>query len=57
MGTYNAFLDLTLGIGSPALGWLASHAGLGSVFVASAIAAILAIPIAIALLNNRGPSC
>jgi MFS family permease len=49
MGTYNAFLDLTLGLGSPGLGWLAGRAGVGSVFVASAIAALLATPIAIEL--------
>jgi MFS family permease len=46
MGAYNAFLDLTLGLGSPLLGLLASHAGLGAVFTASAIAALLAVPIA-----------
>jgi MFS family permease len=50
MGTYNAFLDLTLGLGSPALGFLAGKAGLGAVFIASAVAALLAIPIAIRLL-------
>lgn len=50
MGTYNAFLDLTLGFGSPALGLLAGRAGLGAVFIASAVAAILAIPIALRLL-------
>jgi MFS family permease len=49
MGTYNAFLDLTLGLGSPALGFLASRSGIGSVFMASAIAAALAVPIAFAL--------
>lgn len=52
MGTYNAFLDLTLGVGSPALGWLAAHAGLGSVFVASAVAAMLAVPIVWVLLHS-----
>jgi hypothetical protein len=50
MGTYNAFLDLTLGLGSPALGFLAGRAGLESVFIASAVAAVLAIPIALRLL-------
>jgi MFS family permease len=50
MGTYNAFLDLTLGFGSPALGLLAGRAGLGAVFIASAVAAVLAIPIALRLL-------
>jgi len=51
MGTYNAFLDLTLGLGSPVLGLLAGRAGLGAVFVASAIAALLAVPIAIVLIR------
>lgn len=50
MGTYNAFLDLTLGLGSPALGYLGGQAGLGSVFLASAVAAALAIPITMRLL-------
>lgn len=49
MGAYNAFLDLTLGVGSPALGLLATSAGIGAGFYASAIAAALAIPIAVRL--------
>lgn len=53
MGTYNAFLDLTLGVGSPALGWLGGTAGLGSIFVGSAVAALLAVPIALRLLIGR----
>lgn len=52
MGTYNAFLDLTLGLGSPALGWLGGTAGLGSIFIGSAIAAVLAVPIALRLLST-----
>jgi MFS family permease len=55
MGTYNAFLDLTLGIGSPALGWLGAHAGLGSVFLAAAVAAVLAVPVAM-VLRPRPPA-
>ncbi|WP_207791730.1 arabinose transporter [Sandaracinobacteroides hominis] len=54
MGLYNAFLDLTLGLGSPALGLLAGQAGLGSVFLASAVAAIVAVPIAWRLLPRGG---
>lgn len=53
MGAYNAFLDLTLGFGSPVLGLLASRTGLGAVFAASAIAALLAVPIAVALLPRQ----
>lgn len=50
MGVYNAFLDLTLGLGSPLLGLLASHTGVASVFDASALAALLAIPITLRLM-------
>jgi len=49
MGAYNAFLDLTLGLGSPLLGLLAGRMGIAAVFDASAIAAVLAIPIALRL--------
>jgi MFS family permease len=52
MGTYNAFLDLTLGFGSPALGWLGGTAGLGAIFVGSAVAALLAVPIAVRLVYS-----
>ena len=52
MGTYNAFLDLTLGFGSPALGWLGGAAGLGSIFIGSAVASLLAVPIALRLLHK-----
>jgi 4-carboxymuconolactone decarboxylase len=37
---YTAFLDVALGFGTPALGFLADHAGLGSVFGVSMLAAI-----------------
>jgi len=49
MGIYNAYLDLTLGVGSPALGYLAARSGLASVFGLSAVAAALAIPLAMHL--------
>jgi MFS family permease len=55
MGTYNAFLDLTLGVGSPLLGLLAGQAGISVVFDASAVAAILAIPIALRLRAEASP--
>lgn len=54
MGTYNAFLDLTPGSGSPALRWLGGAAGLGSIFIGSAVAALLAVPIALRLLYKPG---
>jgi MFS family permease len=52
MGAYTAFLDVALGFGTPALGFLAEHAGLGSVFGASMLAALGAAAIAAALLNK-----
>jgi MFS family permease len=53
MGAYTAFLDVALGFGTPALGLLADHAGLGSVFAASMLAALAAAGVAAALLNKR----
>jgi len=50
MGAYTAFLDVALGFGTPALGFLAEHAGLGAVFGASMGAALGAGAIAAALL-------
>ena len=50
MGAYTAFLDVALGFVIPALGLLASVAGLGAVFVASAVAALCAAPIAASFL-------
>jgi MFS family permease len=49
MGAYTVFLDLALGFGTPALGLLADHAGLGSVFAASMVAALGSAAIAGAL--------
>ena len=37
MGTYTAFLDLSLGLASPSLGWLADAGGLSLVFLVSGI--------------------
>ncbi len=50
MGAYTAFLDLALGFGTPVLGFLADHAGLGRVFDASTLAALGGAGIAAALL-------
>jgi predicted MFS family arabinose efflux permease len=50
MGAYTAFLDVALGFGTPALGLLARSAGLGVVFVVSALAALCAAPIAASFL-------
>jgi MFS family permease len=56
MGGYTAFLDVALGFGTPVLGFLAERAGLGSVFIASALSALGTATIAGFLLNkSRGP--
>jgi hypothetical protein len=34
------------------LGWLGGAAGLGSIFIGSAVASLLAVPIALRLLHN-----
>jgi MFS family permease len=47
MGAYTAFLDLALGVGGPVLGLIASGAGLGAVFLASALVALCSAPIAL----------
>ena len=46
MGTYTAFFDLTMGIGTPILGYVANRAGLHAVFLVSAFSAFCAAPIA-----------
>jgi MFS family permease len=50
MGAYTAFLDLTLGLASPALGLIGSVAGIGAVFLTSAVVVLCAAGIAIWLL-------
>jgi MFS family permease len=52
MGAYTAFLDVALGLGSPALGLIAGSAGLGAVFLASAVVVLGAAPIAHRLLSK-----
>lgn len=52
MGAYTAFLDLSLGLASPALGLIASVAGLNAVFLASTLAALGTAPIALCLLHT-----
>ena len=53
MGAYTAFLDLALGIASPALGLIASGAGLVSVFLVSTLTVLGAAAIAIRLIPAR----
>jgi MFS family permease len=52
IGAYTAFLDIALGFGTPALGFVAGHAGLGSAFGVSMVAALGAAGIAGFLLNR-----
>jgi MFS family permease len=51
MGAYTACLDLALGVASPALGLIASGAGLGAVFLASTLVVLCAAAVALRLLN------
>jgi MFS family permease len=50
MGAYTAFLDLSLGLASPALGLVATHAGLGSVFLVSTLVVLSGAVVAMRLL-------
>lgn len=52
MGAYTACLDLALGIAGPGLGLVASAAGLGTVFLVSAVIVLGAAPIAVRLLRR-----
>jgi predicted MFS family arabinose efflux permease len=49
MGIYTAYLDVALGVLLPALGLAGALAGLGSVFLASALLACAAVPLAMSL--------
>jgi predicted MFS family arabinose efflux permease len=51
MGAFTAFIDLALGLGSPALGLVADHAGLGSVFLVSTLVVLGAALVAVRLLR------
>jgi MFS family permease len=53
MGAYTAFLDLALGLASPALGLVASGAGLGAAFLVSTLVVMCAGSIAVRLLNAQ----
>ncbi len=54
MGAYTAFLDVTLALASPALGLIAGVAGLGAVFLASALSVLCAAAIAMWLKMKEG---
>lgn len=55
MGVYTAFLDLSLGLASPLMGWAGESAGLPTIFVGAAVAVLLATVIAIHLAARRLP--
>ena len=53
MGAYTAFLDLSLGVANPALGWVAGQAGLDSVFLVSTILVLGSAAIAFGILRAK----
>lgn len=53
MGAYVAFLDIALGISSPLAGALAGSAGVASVYLAGAVAVMLAVGVAGSLLAKK----
>jgi MFS family permease len=53
MGAYTGFLDLTLAFASPALGAIAAFAGMGCVFLASALSVACAALVAMRLLGRQ----
>jgi hypothetical protein len=53
MGTYTAFLDLSLGVASPMLGFTAQAVSLNAVFLVSALIVIATIAIAYFLVIPR----
>jgi MFS family permease len=52
MGAYGAFLDLSLGLSSPVLGFIAGRTGLGSVFLVSTIAVLCSAAIPLRLMKK-----
>ncbi|WP_208620189.1 arabinose transporter [Brucella grignonensis] len=53
MGVYSAFFDLSLGVLSPMLGLIANVAGIGSIFLITALLGLCAFPIAVRLLPSH----
>ncbi|MBN3751677.1 MFS transporter [Paraburkholderia sp. Tr-20389] len=53
MGLYTVFLDVAMAAGSPALGWVGGHAGLGAVFLVSAVVVLCTTGVAVRLLCRR----
>jgi len=53
MGAYVAFLDVALGLSSPAAGWLAGEQGYGAVYAMGGACALAAMVVAMALRTRR----
>ncbi|MDQ6216583.1 MFS transporter, partial [Achromobacter insolitus] len=53
MGAYVAFLDIALGLSSPAAGWLAGAQGYGAVYALGGACALAAMVVAMALKGRR----
>jgi MFS family permease len=53
MGVYTVFLDVALGVSSPALGLIGGIAGLGAIFLVSALVVLSATAIAVRLLRTQ----
>jgi MFS family permease len=51
MGAFTAFLDLALGVSNPALGLVANHTGITSVFLVSTLVVLCAAVVALRLLR------
>jgi len=56
MGAYTAFLDLTLGLASPLLGLIGGVAGIGAVFLTSAVIVACAPVVALRLMRPARPA-
>jgi MFS family permease len=56
MGAFTAFLDLALGVSNPALGLVATHTGIRSVFLVSTLVVLCAAVIAVRLLRAPAES-
>lgn len=55
MGAFTAFLDLSMGVSSPALGLVATHTQLTSVFLVSTVVVLTAAFVAVRLLHASSP--
>jgi len=56
MGTFTAFLDLSLGVSTPALGWVAGRIGLGGVFLTGSLVVLSSAVVTYGLLHTSAPA-